>query len=74
MGATLGWLAAIVLQLDNRDGIARNVGAGMVGALVTGTLVNAGSVLHGISAVALLLAILGAGVLITFANAVRLKA
>lgn len=74
MGATLGWLAAIVLQIDNRDGILRNVGAGMVGAILAGTLAHAGSVLHGISAIALLLAIAGAGVLIALANAVRLKA
>ena len=73
MGATLGWLAAIVLQIDNRDGILRNVGAGMVGAILAGTLANAGSVLHGISALALLLAIGGAGVIIALANAVRLK-
>lgn len=73
MGATLGWLAAIVLQIDNRDGILRNVGAGMVGAILVGTAANAGSVLNGVSATALLLAIVGAGLLIAFANMVRLK-
>lgn len=74
MGATLGWLAAIVLQSDSRDGILRNVGAGMVGAIVAGSIINPKSVLSGISATALLLAMVGAAVLIALANLMRLKA
>jgi len=74
MGATLGWLAAIVLQRDSRDGILRNVGAGMVGAIVAGSVMNPDTILRGISATALLLAVVGAAALIALANVVRVKA
>lgn len=74
MGATLGWLVANVLQVETRDGILGNVGSGMVGAMLAGTVANSGSVLQGLSAIALLMAMIGALAFIALANAVRVKA
>ena len=74
MGTTLGWLATVVLQVETRDDILRNVGSGVVGSIVAGAASNTGSVLQGITVTALLLAMLGACAVIGLANAVRVKA
>ncbi len=73
MGATLGWLAATVLQVETRDDILCNVCSGMVGAMLAGSIANSGSSLHGVSALTLLLAIVGALAFIRLANAVRIR-
>lgn len=74
MGAMFGWLAAFVMGRESPDTIMRNAGAGIIGAVLAGALANSVSVLRGISAPALLLAIVGAIAVIAFANLVRVKA
>ncbi|RXZ64551.1 GlsB/YeaQ/YmgE family stress response membrane protein [Pelagerythrobacter rhizovicinus] len=71
-GALLGWLAAIVLRIEEGRGIMANVAAGSVGAVIGGVIGNRGSVLSGISAISLLVGAVGAlvllGVLALFRN------
>jgi len=40
LGAILGWLVAIILNAETREGLARNIGTGVVGALLSGLLVS----------------------------------
>jgi uncharacterized membrane protein YeaQ/YmgE (transglycosylase-associated protein family) len=40
VGAILGWLAAIVLQIESPRGILLNIAAGVAGALITGLLIG----------------------------------
>lgn len=40
VGAVLGWLAAIILQIEAPRGILLNMGAGIGGALVTGLFIG----------------------------------
>lgn len=40
VGAILGWLAAIVLRIEAPRGILLNIGAGVVGALLTGLFIG----------------------------------
>ncbi len=40
VGATGGWLAAIVLRAESRSGLLRNTAAGIGGALFSGLLVS----------------------------------
>lgn len=71
VGAILGWLAAIILQLNDFQGLALNIAVGIGGTLVAGVLTNSESILYGISGTALLLSVIGAiGLLITI-NALR---
>jgi len=59
-GALLGWLGSIITRTEDLRGIARYAGAGTAGALVAGIAVNRGSVLVGLTALALFAAVLGA--------------
>lgn len=74
MGAMLGWLAAVVRRSESSEIVMRNVGAGIIGAVLAGVLANSASILQGISASALLLALAGAAVSIALANMIRIKA
>lgn len=40
LGALLGWLAAIIMQVESSRGIALNVAAGIGGALIAGLVVS----------------------------------
>lgn len=70
-GGILGWLASILARSDDGRGIALNIVLGMVGALIGGALGSSESLLLGLSAEALLLALLGAVVLLAGFNAAR---
>lgn len=63
-GALLGWLAAIVQRVEDGRGIMMNVAAGALGAVVGGLIVNRGSILSGVSAISLPVAMAGALILI----------
>ncbi|MGV2494814.1 GlsB/YeaQ/YmgE family stress response membrane protein [Pelagerythrobacter aerophilus] len=63
-GAVLGWLAAIVLRVEDGRGIMANVAAGTVGAVIGGVIGNRGSILSGISGISIPIAAGGALVLI----------
>lgn len=64
IGAVLGWLATIITRTDDRNGILTDVGIGLAGSLLAGLIANNGTVIGGLSAVALLAAIAGSVVLL----------
>lgn len=71
VGAILGWLAAIILQLNDFQGLALNMTAGIGGALVFGVMANWESIPYGISGTALLLSVLGAIASLIAINSLR---
>jgi len=71
IGAVLGWLAAIVRRIEDGRGVMMNIGAGAVGAVAGGLIANQGSILSGVSAISLPVAIVGALVLIGILGLVR---
>jgi len=73
VGGILGWLAAIIMRVEDARGIGRNVAAGIGGAIVTGFLVGPllgfGHILDGRHSIAgLLTALAGAIVLLLAVN------
>mgnify|MGYP001551470526 CR=1 FL=1 len=74
VGAILGWLAAIVLKIEVPRGILLNIGAGVIGALLTGLvfgplLLGGTSLLNGYYGVgSLLLSLVGSLLVITALN------
>ena len=73
VGSVLGWLASILSRTDDGQGIALNVAVGAAGALVAGMLASSESLLVGLSANALLVAMLGAVVFLGGFNLARGK-
>jgi uncharacterized membrane protein YeaQ/YmgE (transglycosylase-associated protein family) len=71
VGGILGWLASILSRSDDGRGIALNLTLGVMGALVAGALASNDSLLIGLSARALLLALVGAVVVLGAFNVVR---
>lgn len=53
LGATLGWLASVIARTEAPGQILRQVGLGLVAALVAGVLANDGTMLGGLSVLAL---------------------
>ena len=64
VGGILGWLASILTRTDDGRGIALNVGLGAIGALGAGAIASTDSLLIGLSATALLLALIGASLVL----------
>ena len=60
VGALLGWLTAIVLKIENGREIGLSIAAAVGGSLLLGLIAAHGSFLAGVSASALLWAVLGA--------------
>lgn len=60
IGATLGWLASIVLRQEESQRILVCIALGSLGAVVGGLLSNSESILAGISPTALLIAVVSA--------------
>ena len=73
-GALLGWLATILLMIEQGTLIWRNVLAGLIGSVVTGLVMSGGLFLGTIMPLTLLYAAIGAIVLVAIYNAVRRKA
>ncbi len=71
LGGLLGWMATILLRLEDSQQILANVAVGAVGALVGGLMTNSGSLLGGISPEGLLAACIGAAVIVALLNFVR---
>ncbi len=71
VGAILGWLASIIIRLDDQHEILLNVAVGAGGALVSGLLVKSDSILVGISAGALLVGVAGSFVSLVLINLIR---
>ena len=53
IGLTLGWLASIMARTEAAGEILRQMGAGLAASLVAGLMVNQGTILGGLSWVAL---------------------
>ena len=78
VGGILGWLAAIIMRIEEARGIWRNVTAGIGGALVTGLVVGpllgVGTVLDGRHSITgLLTALAGSIVLLLAVNLLRIR-
>jgi uncharacterized membrane protein YeaQ/YmgE (transglycosylase-associated protein family) len=73
VGGILGWLAAIIMRVEDARGIGRNIAVGIGGALATGfvigPLLGLGHILDGRHSIAgLLTALAGAIVLLLAVN------
>lgn len=73
LGGIAGWLASLIMGTDARQGIFLNIIVGCVGALIGGVLMNAfGAVgVSGFNLYSLLVAIIGAVVLLWLVRLVR---
>jgi uncharacterized membrane protein YeaQ/YmgE (transglycosylase-associated protein family) len=74
VGAILGWLATIILRIEDGRTIAMNAGVGVLGSLLAGLVASGGSMVDAVSGIALLWAVAGAGVAIGIFNFVRQRA
>lgn len=74
VGGILGWLATIILRIEDVRGILVSVAAGIFGSVAVGLLAGKGVFLGAVSASALLWAALGAIVLIALVNFVKERA
>jgi len=74
VGALLGWLATIILRIEDGRTILVNALVGVLGSLVTGLIAGNGAVFGTVSGIALLWAVLGSAVAIGLFNLVRQRA
>ncbi len=77
LGATAGWLASILARTEAPGAILRQVAVGSVVALVAGGFANGGTMLGGLSLLALGAALAGSAVALVLYNALlarRVKA
>ncbi|WP_336985456.1 hypothetical protein [Altererythrobacter aquiaggeris] len=68
IGATQGWLASILTQIEGRQNVVVNVTAGAIGAAAVAVLLAGPSVLQGIALETLFFAIGGSLVSLGIAN------
>ncbi len=74
VGALLGWLATIILRIEDGRSILANALVGVLGSLIVGAIAGNGAVFGTVSGVALLWAVLGSVVSIGLFNLVRQRA
>ncbi|HBR85131.1 MAG TPA: hypothetical protein DD861_13265 [Erythrobacter sp.] len=74
VGALLGWLATIILRIEDGRSILANALVGVLGSLVTGLIAGNGAVFGTVSGVALLWAVLGSVIAIGVFNLIRQRA
>ena len=74
VGALLGWLATIILRIEDGRSILANALVGVLGSLIVGASAGNGAVFGTVSGVALLWAVLGSVVAIGLFNIVRQRA
>jgi len=74
VGALLGWLATIILRIEDGRSILANALVGVLGSLVTGLIAGNGAVFGTVSGIALLWAVLGSVVAIGVFNLIRQRA
>lgn len=72
-GALVGWIASLVMKTDAEQGVVLNIVVGIVGALIGGFLMNffGQTGITGFNLYSLLVAIIGAIVLLAFVRAIR---
>jgi uncharacterized membrane protein YeaQ/YmgE (transglycosylase-associated protein family) len=73
IGALLGWLASILARTEEPGEILRQIGIGMVAALVAGLIVNGGSLLGGLSLASLGAALAAAVVLLALYHGAMMR-
>lgn len=71
IGVILGWLATVILRIEDSKGILSNMIAGVIGSVAAGLVAGQGTIFAGVSAVALGCAIAAAAVLIAALNLAR---
>jgi uncharacterized membrane protein YeaQ/YmgE (transglycosylase-associated protein family) len=73
LGAIAGWLASVIMGTDDRQGCIVNIVVGIIGALIGGLIMNfiGGQGVTGFNLWSLLVAVLGAVVLLAIVRAVR---
>ena len=74
VGALLGWLATIILRIEDGRSILANALVGVLGSLIVGAIAGNGAVFDTVSGVALLWAVLGSVVTIGLFNLFRQRA
>lgn len=72
-GALVGWIASLIMKTDAEQGVVINIVVGIVGALIGGFLMNffGQTGITGFNLYSLLVAIIGAIVLLAFVRAIR---
>lgn len=64
-GAIVGWIASIIMRTNEQQGMVGNIIVGIIGAFIGGFIMNAfGAEVSGFNLASLLVAILGAMILI----------
>lgn len=73
LGGIAGWLASIIMHTDARQGVILNIVVGIIGAFLGGLLFNLFGArgVTGFNLWSLLVALIGAVVLLAIARAVR---
>ncbi len=73
LGAIAGWLASIIMGVNDRQGCIINIVVGIVGAFIGGLIMNfiGGQGVTGFNLPSLLVAVLGAVVLLAIVRVVR---
>ncbi|WP_427963878.1 GlsB/YeaQ/YmgE family stress response membrane protein [Altererythrobacter sp.] len=59
IGSLFGWLASVVERMEHRAGVLTCVGVGVAGAVTAGLIASKGTILGGMSARAILVAMAG---------------
>lgn len=72
VGGLCGWLASLLMKRDAQQGIILNIVVGIVGAMIGGFLfgpmLGAGSINDGVTAMSMVVSVLGAVVLLGIVN------
>ena len=71
VGALLGWLATIILRIEDGRSILSNALAGVAGSLIVGLIAGNGAIVGSVSGIALIWAVMGSVVAIGLFNLVR---
>lgn len=73
LGLVAGWMASIVTRTNNSQGVGGDIIMGVLGALVGGFVVNllGGTGITGFNLYSILVAVLGAVILIAIGRAIR---
>lgn len=68
MGGVVGWVASLIMDTNEQQGIILNIVIGIIGALIggwlIGPLVGAGSINEGISVMSFVVSLIGAVILL----------
>jgi len=72
-GALAGWIASMIMKTDAQQGLLGNIAVGIIGALIGGFVMSTvgGAGVTGFNLYSLLVAVLGAVILIAILRAIR---